>query len=115
VRSNRSAIGARIAVTVTTAAGAEVIHASVTSGGSFGASPLRQTIGLGEARAIQSVDVRWPSGLTQRFANVAMDATYRLREGASAPARVRTARRWPSLRNWFAAEAPAPSLHPHHR
>ena len=47
-RTNRAAIGARIAVTVHGANGAaRTIHRTVSSGGSFGASPLQQHIGLG--------------------------------------------------------------------
>jgi hypothetical protein len=85
-RSNRSGIGARVKVTVDTPSGPRDIHATVSSGGSFGASPLRQTIGLGDARAIRALEVRWPSsGAVQRFDNVPMDRAYAVREGTSAP------------------------------
>ena len=47
VRANRSAIGARVAVTVDTDGGPRTFHRTVGSGGSFGASPLRLEIGLG--------------------------------------------------------------------
>src|SRR5258708_4503029 len=47
VKSNRSAIGARIAVTVENeGAGRRTIYRQVSSGGTFGASPLEQHIGL---------------------------------------------------------------------
>src|SRR5262249_25146991 len=47
VKSNRAAIGARITVTVESARGTQVMHRTVNSGGSFGASPLLQHVGLG--------------------------------------------------------------------
>jgi len=38
----------------------------VSRGGSFGANPLRQTIGLGKATAITAIEVFWPTtGETQ--------------------------------------------------
>ncbi len=81
VRSNRPGIGARIRVTVDTPGGPREIHRSVSTGGSFGCSPLRQHIGLGDARSIAEVRVTWPaSGIVQTFRNVGMDAFYRVRE-----------------------------------
>jgi len=71
VKTNRAAIGARITVTVDGAAGRRSIHRTVTSGGSFGASPLAQHIGLGaDARNVE-VDIWWPTSNTrQRFTAV---------------------------------------------
>ncbi|PYS94016.1 MAG: hypothetical protein DMF50_12915 [Acidobacteria bacterium] len=81
-RSNRSAIGARIKVTVATPRGGRDIYASVTSGGSFGGSSLQQEIGLGNATAIQAIEVRWPTtGEVQVFRDVKMDRFYHLVEG----------------------------------
>ena len=52
VKANRSAIGARIKVTVQDQAGApRSIYRTVGSGGSFGGSPLTQHIGLGKVGA----------------------------------------------------------------
>ena len=83
--SNRSALGARIAVNVETDAGLRSIHRVVTTGGSFGSSTLQQEIGLGRARAIRTIEVTWPAtGAVQRFEDVAMDQIVRIREGASA-------------------------------
>ena len=85
VRSNRSAIGARITVKVEAGAGLRLIRRTVGSGGSFGASPLRQEIGLGDAHRIESVEVLWPAtGQTQKIEGLRVDHTYRLREGAPA-------------------------------
>ncbi|MCY3761307.1 MAG: ASPIC/UnbV domain-containing protein, partial [Gemmatimonadetes bacterium] len=80
--SNRSAIGARIKVKVDTPDGPRSIYKSVGSGGSFGANPLRQTIGLGDAVRIENLEVHWPStGRTQLFPSVPMDTFIEVVEG----------------------------------
>jgi hypothetical protein len=85
VRANRSAIGARVAVTVEGETGPRTIHRTVGSGGSFGASPLRQEIGLGAARRIRSVEIVWPaSGLRQTVGGLSPGRRYRVREGEPA-------------------------------
>jgi hypothetical protein len=82
-RANRSGLGARITVDVATPDGRRRIHHVASTGGSFGGSPLRQQIGLGEATAIRSIEVRWPgSGTVDRIAAVAPRARYRLVEGS---------------------------------
>lgn len=84
--SNRVAIGTRIQVTVETPAGPREIHKTVNSGGSFGSSPLRQEIGLGNATAITRVELVWPaSGLRQTLTGLALDRAYRVREGEPRP------------------------------
>jgi len=85
VRSNRAAIGARIHVEVETAAGPRSIYRTVGSGGSFGASPLRQEIGLGRARSIRTVTIGWPaSGTTQTLNGLELDRFYEVKEGEPA-------------------------------
>jgi len=80
-RSNRAAIGARIKVAVDTGAGLRVLYKTVNSGGSFGANPLRQQIGLAQAKAIHHVEVFWPTtGVTQRFQGLELDRGYLIRE-----------------------------------
>lgn len=82
VKSNRAAVGARIKVVVTTAAGERSIYKTVGSGASFGASPFRQEIGLGKAESIQQVEVFWPvTGQTQILKGLVMDRFYEVREG----------------------------------
>ena len=67
VKSNRAAIGARLALTV----GGREIHRTVSSGGSFGANPMEVHIGLGPAARIEKLDVWWPATNTrQSFTNV---------------------------------------------
>lgn len=88
-QSNRSAIGAKIKVTVATPAGPRTIYRTVCSGGSFGASPLRQEIGLGKAQAIETIEISWPATKqTQVFRNVAMDQFLRIQEGNATPVRL---------------------------
>jgi tetratricopeptide (TPR) repeat protein len=84
VRSNRAAIGARVKVTVEGADGARrSIHRTVTSGGSFGASPLEQHIGLGKASRLVQVEVSWPaSGTRQAFSEVVKNQVIEIREMA---------------------------------
>lgn len=83
--SNRSAIGARIKVSVETPAGVRTIYRWVNTGGSFGANPLRAEIGLGNATAITSVEVLWPTtGKVQPVSGLQMDRAYRVVEGETA-------------------------------
>ena len=81
-RENRGAIGARIRVDLVENGQPRSVFRHVTSGGSFGGSPLRQTIGLGQAEKVVAVEVFWPvTGATQRFTDVPMDAVLRVVEG----------------------------------
>jgi len=82
VKTNRAAIGARITATIEDATGAtRSIHRTVNSGGSFGASPLQQHLGLGKAARRVDLDVVWPvSGTKQHFANVATNRTIEIQE-----------------------------------
>ena len=81
-RSNRSAIGARIRVDVSGGQGSRTIYKHVNSGGSFGANPLAQTIGLGAAQKVDRLEVYWPaSGETQAFTGVPMDSFLEIEEG----------------------------------
>ena len=85
VRSNRSAIGARIKVTVESKDGRARSIAAVGSGGSFGGSPLRQEIGLGDATRVTAVEVLWPAtGKTQKIEGLKANTFYRIREGDTA-------------------------------
>ena len=89
VESNRGAYGARIRVTVETPAGPRTVHRAVGSVSSFGGSPARQEIGLGDATRIVGVEVAWPkSGKRQVFRDVALDTRIRITEGSDEPARI---------------------------
>ncbi len=88
-RSNRSAIGSRLKVRVTTPAGPRDIYSTGGTGGSFGGNSLQQEIGLGRATSIDSIEVRWPAtGATQVFRDAALDRVYRIVEGDPALAPV---------------------------
>jgi tetratricopeptide (TPR) repeat protein len=84
VKSNRAAIGTRIAVTVEGAGGRRTMYRTVGSGGSFGCSPLAQHIGLGRADRIVNVEIWWPATNTrQRFTDVEKNQTLRIEEFAT--------------------------------
>ncbi len=81
VQTNRSAIGARIRVEVVEDGKRRSIYKHVNSGGSFGANPLRQTIGLGQAENIHLLEVYWPtSNQTQSFRDAPLDRHVRIVE-----------------------------------
>jgi hypothetical protein len=49
---------------------------------SFGGSPLRQEIGLGQAQAVETIDIVWPrGGQRQTLRGVPLDAMIRVTEG----------------------------------
>ena len=80
--SNRSGIGARIHATVIENGTRRSIYKHVNSGGSFGANPLRQTVGLGKASKIESLEIFWPTtGLTQTFQDVPTNQFIQIIEG----------------------------------
>jgi hypothetical protein len=82
--SSRSAIGARISVK----AGSRTFVDEVRSGSSYiSQSDLHVHFGLGSSGKIDSVQVRWPSGLIERFPNLRVDSIHTLKEGAGAAVR----------------------------
>jgi hypothetical protein len=65
--SNRSAIGARIHLVLKNAHGElRHIYRTVCSGGSYGASPLEQHIGIGSDMEVASMTISWPSSHTEQ-------------------------------------------------
>jgi hypothetical protein len=82
-KTNRSAIGARIKV-VTAGQKPLTVHRHVSSGSSFGANPLQQTIGLGKASQVAVLEVYWPtSKTTQVFRDVAVNQAIEVTEFAT--------------------------------
>jgi len=80
--SNRDGIGARIRVKT----GERVLVDEVRSGSSYDSNnDMRVHFGLGAAKKLDSVEVRWPSGLTERFREVRLDAINGLKEGSGEP------------------------------
>jgi hypothetical protein len=79
-KTNRAAIGARIKV-VTAGLKPLTIYRHVSSGSSFGANPLEQTIGLAKAERVARLEIYWPtSGTTQVFRDIAADQAIAITE-----------------------------------
>jgi tetratricopeptide (TPR) repeat protein len=84
VKANRSAIGARIKVTVKNGTETRAVYRTVGSGGSFGASPLEQHLGLGKSAEILGMEIQWPGDAQpQRFASVPKNQAIEIRQSAS--------------------------------
>jgi hypothetical protein len=80
--SNRSAIGARLHAQFTAGDQERHVYKHVNSGGSFGANPLRQTLGLASATKIDRLEVYWPTtGKTEVLTDVPVDRSIELVEG----------------------------------
>lgn len=78
-RSNRDAIGARIKVIL----GKRILVDEVRSGSSYDSqNDMRVHFGLGPVAKVDSVEVRWPNGLLERFENLQADRIETLKEGS---------------------------------
>ena len=76
-KSNRDAIGAKVTVWV----GDHQQTQEVRSGGGYiSQSDFRLHFGLGKATTADAIEIRWPSGLMQRFENVMGNRVVRIRE-----------------------------------
>ena len=84
VKSNRFAIGARIHARFSDEGNVRSVYRWVNSGGSFGANPLRQHLGLGKAESIDLLEIFWPTtGETQQFREVSVNRLIEITEGES--------------------------------
>lgn len=80
VQSNRSAIGAKIKITLDQ--GNRHIYRSINTGGSFGANSLQQHIGIGLITIIDEVEIFWPtSNIRQTFRNLKPNQSIQITEG----------------------------------
>jgi len=62
-----------------------VLVDEVRSGSSYiSSSDMRVHFGLGAASKIEWVEVRWPSGIVEKFADLGVDAIHTLKEGSGA-------------------------------
>jgi enediyne biosynthesis protein E4 len=78
-KSNRAAIGARVTIR---SAGVKQLS-EVRGGASYlSQNDLRLHFGLGTAKKMESVEIRWPSGKVETLENVAADAIYTIVEGS---------------------------------
>jgi len=79
--SNKAAIGVKIKVTFTENNVRRAVYRDVNSGGSFGSSPLRQHIGIGQAALIDSLEIKWPmTAKVQVFKNLKPDMNIKIKE-----------------------------------
>ncbi|MDF3043665.1 MAG: ASPIC/UnbV domain protein [Thermomicrobiales bacterium] len=77
VKSNRNAIGAQL----TLKAGPLTAYREIKGSEGFGAtSPYRQHFGLGPRAKIDSLEIRWPSGIVHRFENLEANRILALKE-----------------------------------
>jgi len=89
VKANRSAVGARVKITVLENAVERVLHRTVSTGGSFGCNPLRLEIGLGAATVIKSAEIQWPgSARKETVTGLEKNSFYRVTEGEAHPQKV---------------------------
>jgi tetratricopeptide (TPR) repeat protein len=80
VKSNRSAIGSRVCLDTD----GHKQYREVSGGTNFGCLPFEQHFGLGTATKVDAVEIRWPSGLQQRFVGLPINDTLLFTEGKSA-------------------------------
>jgi hypothetical protein len=81
VKANRGAVGAQIKVTLR---GGRSIYRTVSSGASFGASPLEQHIGLGKSAEIASLEIRWPGDpRPQTFTAISKNQAIEIKQSAA--------------------------------
>jgi len=77
-KSNRAAIGGRVTIT----GGGMTQFNEVRGGGSYlSQNDLRLHFGLGEAKIMEAVNIRWPNGNTETLHNITSDAIYTITEG----------------------------------
>jgi hypothetical protein len=86
VKANRAAIGSHIKVTFTENGAQRSVYKDVNSGGSFGSSPLRQEIGIGQAMSIDDIEIKWAGSQTvQHFKNIMPGQFLHITEGNDQP------------------------------
>ena len=79
-RSNRDGIGAKVVL----AAGNATQRKMVRTGGSYcSQSETTLTFGLGEAERVESLQIIWPSGLIDRYANLTVNRLITVVEGST--------------------------------
>jgi hypothetical protein len=97
-KTNRAAFGARIKA-VTAGDKPLTVYRHVSSGSSFGANSLEQTLGLAQAKRVAELEIHWPtSGTTQIFRDIAVDQAIEVTEFAKEYRRL----------NWTPIPLPAP-------
>lgn len=80
-KSNRDGIGARVTVN---ADGHSQMQEVRSGGGYISQSDFRLHFGLGRANKADAIEIRWPSGITQRLTNVSANQITKIRESTGA-------------------------------
>ncbi|MFT3934057.1 MAG: CRTAC1 family protein [Chitinophagaceae bacterium] len=84
-KCNRSAIGSRIKIKFTEKGVQRIVYRDVNSGGSFGSSPLRREIGIGQSDMIDELTITWAGNNTvQTFKNIHCNQCIKITEGKDA-------------------------------
>ncbi|HVZ15635.1 MAG TPA: CRTAC1 family protein, partial [Terriglobales bacterium] len=86
-KSNRTAIGTRLQCVIKGPDGKphQQVDEVRSGGGYFAQNDLRIHFGLGEATSVDTLEIRWPTGETQKFSNLVANKLYVIKEGAAAP------------------------------
>jgi hypothetical protein len=81
-KDHKNVIGTSIRISFRESRNQRSVYRDVNSGGSFGASPLRKEIGIGQATLIDEIEIRWhPGNEIQVFRNVRPNQFLRITEG----------------------------------
>ena len=82
VESNRAAIGARLVAHV---GSRQIVRDVFPANGFMGQGPVEVMLGLGSAKRIDRLQVRWPNGKTQVFTDLSADQTLIITERQAVP------------------------------
>ncbi len=78
VESNRPGIGSRIVAEV---GGRQIVRDVFPANGGFGPGPVELILGLGSAKRIDKLSIRWPSGRTQELSDLPVNRVLAITEG----------------------------------
>ncbi len=79
-QSNRSAIGTRVIVA---AAGRKMVDEVMSGGSYYSQNSFTLHFGLGKTSEVDSIEVRWPSGIVQTIGKTPADQTLKISENGS--------------------------------
>ena len=85
MKTNRSALGAKIKATIAGPDGkSRTIYRTVGNNGRFDGNSLVELLGLGDAGVVSELEIIWPtSGTTQTFKDVKGNRTIEITEGTN--------------------------------
>ena len=87
VTSNRQAIGSRV---IAQCDGRQIVRDLFPANGFMGQNPAEMFLGLGPAKKIDLLTIRWPSGTIQQFEDVPVNCHLKIVEGEGDPVLVAT-------------------------